>query len=309
MVAAGVPRRGTGEAGAGAQAEWDALGEGGGGGGSDVGAEVGVLGGEIGGGGVGVGGGGGGGWSGGGGVAEKMLREGAPAGPGPMTPLAGAKPGPMSSPTLPSVDSAQQQQLWAALQADRARLERELAAARKQAAAAAATANAATAAAAASSANANAASAAVNTAATASVLPLPGVPLAMVGRRILNPSVTSVESAWFQRLKLKHDRPLSGFGFNFNFRRYTMAAPPLRWRSVEEVEAEGAASLAEEDSAGTLRLPYKFLFARSDDLQIGDVAALLHHYKVRRAHMHTLTTRPLCTCDIPAHVHTLTRCP
>ena len=54
---------------------------------------------------------------------------------------------------------------------------------------------------------------------------------------------------------------------------------PLRWRSVEEVEAEGAATLAAEDAAGTLRLPYRFLYARSDDLQVGDVPELLRGYK------------------------------
>jgi hypothetical protein len=54
---------------------------------------------------------------------------------------------------------------------------------------------------------------------------------------------------------------------------------PLRWRTVEDVEAEGAASVAAEDTAGTLRLPYQFLYARSDDLQVGDVPALLGGYK------------------------------
>lgn len=57
-------------------------------------------------------------------------------------------------------------------------------------------------------------------------------------------------------------------------------SPPSRWwHSVEDVEAEGAATLAAEDAAGTLRLPYKFLYARSDDLQVGDVPSLLHSYK------------------------------
>ena len=54
---------------------------------------------------------------------------------------------------------------------------------------------------------------------------------------------------------------------------------PLRWRTVEDVEAEGAASVEAEDTAGTLRLPYQFLYARSDDLQVGDVPALLGGYK------------------------------
>lgn len=57
------------------------------------------------------------------------------------------------------------------------------------------------------------------------------------------------------------------------------ARHPLRWSTVEDVEAEGAASLATENGAGTLRLPYKFLYARADDLQVGDVPALLNAYK------------------------------
>ena len=36
---------------------------------------------------------------------------------------------------------------------------------------------------------------------------------------------TSVESAWFQRLKLKCDEVLSRFAFNLNLRRYRLAAP------------------------------------------------------------------------------------
>ena len=32
----------------------------------------------------------------------------------------------------------------------------------------------------------------------------------------------SIESAWFQRLKLKCDEPLSNFAFNFNLRRYNL---------------------------------------------------------------------------------------
>ena len=55
--------------------------------------------------------------------------------------------------------------------------------------------------------------------------------------------------------------------------------PPLRWGGVEDVEAEGAAALEAEEAEGTLRLPYKFAYARSDDLQIGDVPDLLAGYK------------------------------
>ena len=57
------------------------------------------------------------------------------------------------------------------------------------------------------------------------------------------------------------------------------AQAPPRWSTVEDVEAEGAASLAAENGAGTLRLPYKFLYARADDLQVGDVPTLLNAYK------------------------------
>ena len=52
-----------------------------------------------------------------------------------------------------------------------------------------------------------------------------------------------------------------------------------RWCTVDDVEVEGAASLAAEDQKGTLRLPYKFAYARSDDLQVGDVPDLLQGYK------------------------------
>ena len=55
--------------------------------------------------------------------------------------------------------------------------------------------------------------------------------------------------------------------------------PPLRWGGVEDVEAEGAAALEAEEAERTLRLPYKFAYARSDDLQIGDVPDLLAGYK------------------------------
>jgi hypothetical protein len=34
---------------------------------------------------------------------------------------------------------------------------------------------------------------------------------------------TRIESAWFRRLKLKHDKLLSNFAFNFNFRPYVTA--------------------------------------------------------------------------------------
>ena len=42
----------------------------------------------------------------------------------------------------------------------------------------------------------------------------------MVRRCSLKRVEISVESAWIQRLKLKHDEPLSVFAFNCNLRRY-----------------------------------------------------------------------------------------
>jgi hypothetical protein len=44
----------------------------------------------------------------------------------------------------------------------------------------------------------------------------------MVGRCKSNGVETRVQSAWWQRLKLKCDEQHSTFAFNFNLRRYTM---------------------------------------------------------------------------------------
>ena len=53
-----------------------------------------------------------------------------------------------------------------------------------------------------------------------------------------------------------------------------------KWWSVDDVEAEGAARLAaENERGGGMSLPYKFAYARADDLQIGDVPELLGGYK------------------------------
>jgi hypothetical protein len=41
-----------------------------------------------------------------------------------------------------------------------------------------------------------------------------------VGRCRLKSVEARVESAWFQRMKLKYDKPLSNHAFNFNLRRY-----------------------------------------------------------------------------------------
>jgi hypothetical protein len=46
----------------------------------------------------------------------------------------------------------------------------------------------------------------------------------VVGRCRLKLVGTSVESTWFQRLKLEYDKPLSSFAFNFNVRLYNVAA-------------------------------------------------------------------------------------
>jgi len=43
----------------------------------------------------------------------------------------------------------------------------------------------------------------------------------------LKPVDTSVESAWFQRLTLEYDTPLSSFAFNFNLRHYNLVNPAL----------------------------------------------------------------------------------
>jgi hypothetical protein len=47
--------------------------------------------------------------------------------------------------------------------------------------------------------------------------------IAMVGRCRLTLSNPSRTRGWFQRFKLKCDKPLSNFAFTFNLRRYTMA--------------------------------------------------------------------------------------
>jgi hypothetical protein len=44
-----------------------------------------------------------------------------------------------------------------------------------------------------------------------------------VGRCRLNRVETSVESAWFHRLNLEYDEPLSNVAFNFRLRGYTLA--------------------------------------------------------------------------------------
>jgi hypothetical protein len=59
--------------------------------------------------------------------------------------------------------------------------------------------------------------------------------------------------------------------------RRATAAP---WRATEDVEAEGATALTALDVAGKLSLPeYTFLYAKVEDLTVGDVAKLLDDYK------------------------------
>lgn len=58
------------------------------------------------------------------------------------------------------------------------------------------------------------------------------------------------------------------------------AAPYIPWRTTEDVEAEGATALTALDVSGNLALSdYKFLYARAEDLTVGDVSKLLHDYK------------------------------
>ena len=54
----------------------------------------------------------------------------------------------------------------------------------------------------------------------------------------------------------------------------------IPWRTTEDVEAEGATALTALDVAGELALSdYKFLYAKVDDLTVGDVSRLLNDYK------------------------------
>lgn len=58
------------------------------------------------------------------------------------------------------------------------------------------------------------------------------------------------------------------------------AAPYIPWHTTEDVEAEGATALTALDVSGNLALSdYKFLYARAEDLTVGDVSKLLQDYK------------------------------
>jgi len=55
--------------------------------------------------------------------------------------------------------------------------------------------------------------------------------LPSVGRCRFKRVETSVESAWFQRLKLEYDELLSNLAFNLNLRRYTSG-----WQDVSQAD-------------------------------------------------------------------------
>ena len=60
----------------------------------------------------------------------------------------------------------------------------------------------------------------------------------------------------------------------------TTSVPYIPWRTTEDVEAEGATALTASDVAGELTLSdYRFLYAKAEDLTVGDVSKLLHDYK------------------------------
>jgi len=69
-----------------------------------------------------------------------------------------------------------------------------------------------------------------------------------VGRCRLKRVETRVESAWFQRLKLGYDEPLSNFAFILNLRRYTAGC------MVEELRAKGDQALRQYSVVGRCRL-------------------------------------------------------
>jgi hypothetical protein len=86
--------------------------------------------------------------------------------------------------------------------------------------------------------------------------------LAAVGQCRLTPGQTRVDLAWCQRLKLKHDQPLSSCAFNFNLRRYTadyasrVTADALALDDISMDEADALrAILAEAFTTSGLLLP------------------------------------------------------
>jgi hypothetical protein len=49
--------------------------------------------------------------------------------------------------------------------------------------------------------------------------------------------LNSIESAWYQRLKLKYDKLLSYFGFEFNMRRYIEACKEVLTQTRKQKDA------------------------------------------------------------------------
>jgi len=77
---------------------------------------------------------------------------------------------------------------------------------------------------------------------------------------ILTPCWPRVDRAWFQRLKLNYDEPLSNCAFNSNLRRYTMATMLREGVSPSECSKRAAAELGakrKEAYAIALRLAGK----------------------------------------------------
>jgi len=61
----------------------------------------------------------------------------------------------------------------------------------------------------------------------------------LVGQCRSNPRQTRVYNAWFKRLKLKYDDPLSNFAFNFILCRYKLAAEGREKAALQkQLEAE-----------------------------------------------------------------------
>jgi len=78
------------------------------------------------------------------------------------------------------------------------------------------------------------------------------------GRCILTPGWTRVDRAWFQRLKLNLDEPLSNFAFKFNLRRYTTDTPtPTPTAADVDVHLEQmlSAALTDPDAGSSLTSP------------------------------------------------------
>ena len=70
-----------------------------------------------------------------------------------------------------------------------------------------------------------------------------------VGRCRLTPNCSRLDRAWFHRMKLEYDEPLSSFAFNLNLRRYIEVATVVWWALNEhECITNSDASLSRGDS-------------------------------------------------------------